>query len=78
LLPKQPVVSGRELIKALGHIGYEFLRQRGSHATLVSREAGKTCAVPVHGNKPLPPGTLAHILRQVGIDHDELRELLSR
>ncbi|MCE5238525.1 type II toxin-antitoxin system HicA family toxin [bacterium] len=75
-MPKQPVVSGRELIKALGHIGYEPLRQRGSHVTLVNREVGKTVSVAVHSNKPLPPGTLAHILRQVDISNDELRELV--
>jgi len=77
-LPKQPAVSGRELIKVLEQLRYEFLRQRGSHVTLVNREARKTVAVPVHGNKPLPPGTLAAILRQAGISNDELREMLNQ
>ena len=77
-MPKQPVVSGPELIKALGHIGYEFLRQRGSHVTLVNWDTRRTVPIPVHGSKSLPPGTLAHILRQVGIDNDELRDSLAQ
>jgi len=33
-LPKLPVVSGEELIKFLKKLGYEVIRQRGSHVRL--------------------------------------------
>ena len=29
-----PVISGRDAIKALGKLGYKFVRQRGSHVRL--------------------------------------------
>ena len=77
-MPKHPVVSGRELIRAVKHIGWETLRQRGSHVTLVNWDTGKTVPVPVHGSRPLPSGTLAEILRQMDISYDELRELLGK
>jgi predicted RNA binding protein YcfA (HicA-like mRNA interferase family) len=32
--PKLPVVSGRQAIRALEHVGYEVVRQRGSHIRL--------------------------------------------
>jgi predicted RNA binding protein YcfA (HicA-like mRNA interferase family) len=65
------------LIAALGKIGFEFLRQRGSHVTLVNRETGKTVAVPVHGSRDLPPGTLSTILKEAGLTGDDLRRLLA-
>ena len=32
--PKLPVVSGRQVIRVLEHLGYQVVRQRGSHITL--------------------------------------------
>ena len=58
-MPKLPVVSGRELVKALERAGFEFIRQRGSHGTMISRQRGCSVVVPVHGNKDLPKGPLA-------------------
>jgi predicted RNA binding protein YcfA (HicA-like mRNA interferase family) len=69
-------VSGRETIKALQGAGFEVVRQRGSHVTLIHREKGVATVVPVHGNRDLPTGTLAVILREAGLTPDELRRLL--
>jgi predicted RNA binding protein YcfA (HicA-like mRNA interferase family) len=77
-LPKLPVVSGPELIAALGKMGFTFSRQQGSHVILVNRDTGKAVSVPVHGNWDLPPGTLRTILREAGLDGDDLRRLLDR
>lgn len=33
-MPKLPVVSGKELIKALGKMGFLFVRQRGDHVIM--------------------------------------------
>ena len=75
-MPRLPVVTGRDLIRALGKIGYQPLRQRGSHVILLNQEAERTVPVAVHGNRPLPSGTLVAILREVGLSADELRRLL--
>ncbi|TEU19373.1 MAG: type II toxin-antitoxin system HicA family toxin [Anaerolineales bacterium] len=32
--PKLPVVSGRQVVRALERIGYRVVRQRGSHIRL--------------------------------------------
>jgi len=42
----------------------------------VNRQKGITVAVPVHGGKDLPPGTLAGILKGAGITVDQLLKLL--
>lgn len=70
-----PRVSGRELVKALKRVGYEFDRQRGSHIVLRHvNPPHRRVVVPNH--KEISVGTLMSILRQVGLDREEFRELL--
>jgi predicted RNA binding protein YcfA (HicA-like mRNA interferase family) len=45
-MPKLPVVSGAEVIRALTRLGFEVVRQRGSHVILRSGQMG--CVVPNH------------------------------
>jgi predicted RNA binding protein YcfA (HicA-like mRNA interferase family) len=70
-----PSVSGKEVVKALSKIGFEVVRTRGSHRRLKHSD-GRITTVPVHSNEDLRPGTLHAILRDVGIDRDELQKLL--
>lgn len=68
-------LSGADLIKALGRLGYQPTRQRGSHVRLTTEQNGRhDVTVPQHD--PLRVGTLAAILRDVaahfGISRDEL------
>ncbi len=71
-------LSGAELIKRLGRLGYEVTRQTGSHVRLTSRSHGEHhVTVPRHD--PLRIGTLAAILDSVGSHHGLTREdLLQR
>lgn len=69
-----PVVSGAELIAALEKVGWEIVRQRGSHVRLRHAERSLFLVVPLH--RELKRGTLAGILRDAGLDRDELRRLL--
>ncbi|UJP02320.1 MAG: type II toxin-antitoxin system HicA family toxin, partial [Nitrosomonas sp.] len=62
-MPKLPVVSGMEAIRALERLGFTVVRQRGSHIILRRGAAG--CVVPNHHE--LKTGTLAGILKQAGI-----------
>lgn len=68
------MVSGRRLIKALEADGWRVVRQRGSHVRLRKAEARSALVIPVH--RELKKGTLARILREAGLDTDELRRLL--
>ena len=67
-----PNVSGAEVVKALGKVGFEPISTRGSHCKL--RRGTSTVIVPLH--KGLATGTVASILRQAGISADTLRDLL--
>ena len=69
-----PVLSGQQLIDALEKVGWIAVRQRGSHVRLTHDERTIALVVPLH--RELKRGTLAGILRDAGIDRDELRQLL--
>ena len=45
-MPKLPVVSGKECRKALERLGFQGVRQSGSH--LVMRRGDVGCVVPMH------------------------------
>lgn len=66
-LQKQPVVSGKELIKLLSKLGYETIRQRGSHVRLrkVTPAGEHNITVPQH--KEIAKGTLNDILTKVSM-----------
>jgi predicted RNA binding protein YcfA (HicA-like mRNA interferase family) len=69
-----PVVSGAQLIQALERVGWESVRQRGSHVRLKHPDRSVPLVIPLH--KELKRGTLSGILRDAGIDREELAELL--
>lgn len=67
-MPDYPVVSGADLIRGLERLGFEQVRQRGSHVVLRRGEQG--CVVPLH--RELKRGTLAGIVRQSGLSPEEV------
>lgn len=69
-----PVVSGAQLVAALERLGWQILRQRGSHVRLRHPERAVFLVVPLH--RELKKGTLNGILKDAGLDRDKLRDLL--
>lgn len=72
---KLPVVTSKQLIRALEKKGWQLDRVRGSHHLMKHPVERRKIPVPMH-NRDLKPGTLASILRLADISRDELRELL--
>jgi predicted RNA binding protein YcfA (HicA-like mRNA interferase family) len=74
-VPKLPVVSGREVVKALSKIGYEVDHQTGSHIILRLRSPPhRRLTVPNH--KELAKGTLRGIIDDAGLTVEEFQRLL--
>jgi predicted RNA binding protein YcfA (HicA-like mRNA interferase family) len=73
--PKLPVVSGVQLIKAFGKIGYYIRAQQGSHIHL-RHSIKPPLTVPKH--KEIARGTLRAIIHQAGLSVDEFVELLKK
>lgn len=59
-------VSGDRLIRALEHLGYKVVRQKGSHVRL-RHEGPPPHAITVPLHNPLKTGTLHSILADVAL-----------
>ena len=71
-MPRLPVLSGAQIVRALERLGFTAVRQRGSH--VVMRRGGSGCVVPLH--REVKAGTLGGILRQTGFSADEFMKAL--
>lgn len=68
-------LTGKELVKALGKLGYEVTRQSGSHIRLTTARKG-THHITIPDHRPIKVGTLAGILGDVAQHHHMTREEL--
>ena len=79
---KLPVVSGEQLIRVLGQLGYETIRQRGSHVRLRKKAPAGDHNITVPMHDEIAKGTLNDILSDIsirnGISKDSLMEMLER
>jgi len=75
-MPKLKRISGEEAIKRLEKLGFQRVRQRGSHVVLKKQttEEEMGCVVPLH--KELAIGTLRGILKQAKLPVEEFMENL--
>ena len=74
-MPKLPILSGQDIVKALRKLGYEVDHQTGSHMILrQNKEPFRRLTVPNH--KEMAIGTLRAIIRQAGLIREEFFELL--
>lgn len=75
-MPKMPRISSKEAIRAFERLGFEQIRQTGSHVVMRKMtEVGKIgCVVPMH--RELKVGTLRGILKQAQVTVEEFIESL--
>ena len=66
-MPKLPHVSGATVVRALERLGFQKIRQSGSH--VIMRRGAKGCVVPMHSEVIV--GTLAGFMRQADISAEE-------
>ena len=72
-MTRLPVLSGREVVKALSRIGYYVRDQRGSHVHL-RHPTRPPLTIPAH--KEVARGTLRAIIREAGLTVEEFLRLL--
>lgn len=71
-----PQLTANQFIKILEKMGFEILRQKGSHIFLKHKD-GRTTVVPNHPGEKLDRGLLNKILRKdVQISREELDEII--
>ncbi len=77
-MAKLPNISGDESIRALTKLGYEVVRQKGSHIRLRHKNdpSRKPLTIPRH--KELKPGLLRKIIKDANLTVDAFIELIHK
>ena len=71
-------VSGPDLLRALRRLGYEAVRQRGSHVRITTQLDGEHHEV-IPNHNPIRVKTLSSILKSIARHHDmSIEELLRK
>lgn len=73
-MPPLPILSGKEIIKALSKLGYYEIRQRGSHIRLYCNNK-KSVTMPNH--KIIGFSLLRKIIRDIDISVEDFLKLLN-
>ncbi len=68
-------VSPEKLIKVLEKLGYNSVRQKGSHLIMENSETKKITVIPMH-NRDVGKGLLRQIIKEIGIEREEFLKLL--
>jgi predicted RNA binding protein YcfA (HicA-like mRNA interferase family) len=71
-LSKLPLLSWREVVKALTKAGFQVARQKGNHLILVKNER----LVPVPKHEQIKKGLLMAIIEEAGLTKEEFQKLL--
>lgn len=61
-MTKLPLLSAEELAKILKKLGFQFVRQQGSHM-FFEHEDGRTTVIPNHPGEDLDRGLLLKIVK---------------
>ncbi|MEN8260194.1 MAG: type II toxin-antitoxin system HicA family toxin [Pseudomonadota bacterium] len=69
-MPKAPVLKPREVSSILLNLGFEEVRQRGSHKQYRHPD-GRATTVPHHAGRDISPILLRQIARDIGLTVDE-------
>ena len=70
-MSKLPLLSWREVVKALARAGFRVARQKGSHIILVKDDI----VVPVPKHEEIKRGLLIEIISEAGLTKEEFLEL---
>ena len=70
-MAKPPVLKPRQVAALLERLGFQDVRQRGSHKRFRHAD-GRVTTVPFHGNRDIAPVLLRKIARDIQVSVDEL------
>ena len=65
-------LSGKGFAKIVERHGWTLLRVHGSHHIYGTPQSTVRLSIPVHGNRPLKRGLLAHLTKLAGLKESDL------
>ena len=73
-MQKLPLLSGRDVVKVFERLGWEVVRQRGSHIILVKEGHIATLSVPDH--REVARGTLRSLIARANTTVEEFLSVM--
>lgn len=67
-------ISPKDLEKKIKKLGFEAIRQKGSHKFYLHPD-GRTTTIIFHGNDKIGPVLLSKILREIKVTREEFKKL---
>jgi predicted RNA binding protein YcfA (HicA-like mRNA interferase family) len=67
--------KAKDLQKVATKLGFQIVRQKGSHARWKHPD-GRATTIPIHGNNEIGNWLFYEILKQLGITEEDFRRLL--
>lgn len=74
-MTRMPRVTGAHVVRSLRKVGFEVVRQRGSHVVMKHPD-GRGTVVPIHGGETIGVGLMSKIRKDVEIDRETFIGLL--
>jgi predicted RNA binding protein YcfA (HicA-like mRNA interferase family) len=74
--PQLPIVSGRDAVRAFERLGYQVVRQRGSHIRLRHPSDPSKLPLTIPDHRTLKPGLLRGLIRDAQIEVQQFLDLL--
>ena len=74
-MPKLNLISTKKMVKILKYLGFELLRNKGSHHFFFNKDSGKTTVIPIHSTETLGIGILKEILKDIDLSVEEYEKL---
>jgi len=75
-MPKLPNISGNQAVKCFEKIGYQVIRQRGSHIRMCHKSDSAKRPLTIPGHKTLGKGLMRKLLRDAKLTVEEFSRLL--
>ncbi len=76
-MSRLPIVGFKEMERLLLRLGFEFIRQKGSHV-FYRHPDGRTTTLPKHPGKDLARPLIREILREIELTPEEFTALLDK
>lgn len=76
-MSRLPIVGFRQIEKVLLRLGFQAVRQKGSHV-FYRHPDGRTTTLPNHPGRDLARPLLREILREIEVAPDQFREELEK
>ena len=74
-MSRLPTISPRKMCRVLETLGFELVRQKGSHM-FYRHPDGRATVVPYHAGEDLGRGLMRSILRDIKLSRDDFLDLL--